>query len=571
MSEDREFENELETEEVVEQNEDRLGAEENWGEEIEEIEYEEVGFEYSDEELDEILYQEGDFGEEEYEEIDGLEGHGMDSNDEEEYLNDEEEFNKELNENEEEELREDDWGSEVDWNEEGQDMSELADELANDIEDEEIKEFAEELANEIEEEESSKVEDADEKVVKEADFLDENGNISVMDTNGDAFKMEYVAVDKIIVTSRIRKSPSTGSLEASIKSTGLLMPIVVAQTATDGMYVLISGYRRLIAFAKCGRKRIPCIVNTKVKTTDISILEALYNHYTPFRPKEIVDYINYLENEKSILDQSTIEYLLQLDNGDYPKLKDIMNDNDPDIVEDLMSGKLTIDQAYNKLKKKRQKQSKEEQEMQKVENVYGESKADLAELNDAGDMGSDVQLTDEEIAELGLTSDNIDKDVEDKSLEELRQEGDEIDGFEPERQKVGERHILDPAIRKAVMSRDNDTCRCCGEGGPAYIDVNDAHHVIPVHASGVDSVDNIICVCVKCHKMIHLQSRGQLHIPDDITDAEKEKFKKVVAYGNIIRKAMEKKGIKLEELKKKNLDNIDKIGRQLPGQKNTVD
>ena len=56
----------------------------------------------------------------------------------------------------------------------------------------------------------------------------------------------------------------------------------------------------------------------------------------------MINYIDYLEKEKGILSASMIEYLLQMNSGDYTKLKDILNDDDDDIVSKLMDGTYTI-------------------------------------------------------------------------------------------------------------------------------------------------------------------------------------------------------------------------------------
>ena len=161
-------------------------------------------------------------------------------------------------------------------------------------------------------------------------------------------------------------------------------------------------------------------------------------------------------------------------------------------------------------------------------------------------------------------------DVDNTSIDELVKDGKDVSGFEDKLQKVGEREHIDPAMRKAVMARDKDTCQCCLEGGESYVDVNDFHHVLPVFLGGVDNTDNAICICVKCHKLVHLHARGQLHLPDmsKLSELQVNKFKRVLAYGNYIRKGMETAGMKLDDYKKK--DGIQAIGRQMPGQKNTI-
>ena len=49
---------------------------------------------------------------------------------------------------------------------------------------------------------------------------------------------------------------------------------------------------------------------------------------------------------------------------------------------------------------------------------------------------------------------------------------------------------------------------------------------------------------------------------------EQNKYKRIVVLGNVIRKGLQMKGMKLEGAKKEHP--IDKIGRQMPGQKNTI-
>ena len=101
-------------------------------------------------------------------------------------------------------------------------------------------------------------------------------------------------------------------------------------------------------------------------------------------------------------------------------------------------------------------------------------------------------MSEEDIEELGISSNNKDKDLtddgldggsssdkldptkldehlDDKSLDEMVDEGKDMEGFEAHQQDPNNREIIDPAIRKAVMSRDNNTCQCCKRGGPDYV------------------------------------------------------------------------------------------------------
>lgn len=463
-----------------------------------------------------------------------------------------------------------------------------------------------------------KAEDFEEEVILDdkvsANFIDDNGEIVVMDNRNPKlnFGFSYVSIDNIAVpSSRVRKAPKIESLLKSVQSTGLLSPIVIAPTATEGLYVLIDGLRRLIACARAGLKEIPAIINNKVSTPDIPVVEALYNHHKKYSIKEIVDYIDYLENEKGVMTANMIEYLLQLNSGDYTKLKDILNDNDEEIVEKLLSEQMTIEQAFKKLESRRKKETADEKEEKQTEKVYSESKEDLKQIEDSGEVADEeAVLTDEEIKGMMIKPSDL-EDVDDESLDDLVAEGKNMEGFEPHKQNPNEREIIDPAIRKAVMSRDKDTCQCCHRGGPDYVDILDLHHIVEVYLGGVDSVENGLAVCLCCHKQIHLYAFGRLHIPEskteaqleseveakiaaentlrkekgqpELTDKEKEelrdahvviykeeqnKYKRIIKLGNIIREGMQKKGMKLEQAKKEHP--IDKIGRQKPGVKNTI-
>lgn len=423
-------------------------------------------------------------------------------------------------------------------------------------------------SGDIEELEGSDNIEEESRIIHSDDFINEDGELVVQDAtdNQDRFKLVYIDIQSIAVVQRIRTARNVESLLESIKSTGLLQPITVAPTASEGIYVLIDGYRRIMACAKAGIRNIPCVVNTKISIKDIPILEALYNHSKSYTMQEIVKYIDYLEKEKGIFSASMIEYLLQLDSGDYTKLKDILEDNDDDIVSALFNGQMTIAQAFKKLEQRRKKESKEEQELQKAEKVYengGEAGAE--NLMGAGEEADDsVALSEEEIASLALSPEEL-NDTEDESLDNIVDEGKEIEGFEPNQQDYKHREILDPALRKAALARDNNTCQCCGLSGQEYLDVLDEHHIIEVYLGGSDTLENLITACTVCHRLVHSWARGDLYIrpESELSEEEATKFKKIVKLGNVIRKGMAAKKMKKEDLKK--ADNAEKIGRTKPG------
>lgn len=404
------------------------------------------------------------------------------------------------------------------------------------------------------------------------EYIDEDGNLVVMDNSCEdtqGFGLEYVDIANIsVAAARIRKTQAIEGLYKSIKSTGLLEPLVIAPTQTDGYYILIHGYNRLLACAKAGITKVPCVVNNRVKTTEVPILEALYNHHKRYSMKEIIAYINYLEKEQGICSASMIEEIIQLDNGDYSKLKDILEDDDPDIVQKLYDEQLNIAQAFKALENRRKKESREEKDIKRAAKAYDESKEEnLGEqIKESGETGNDsVGLSDDELKSLAINPNKFDEDIENESLEDMIEEGNSINGYEANQQDYKNRERLDPDLRKAALARDNNTCKICQMGGPEYVDVLDEHHINEVYLGGKDELDNLITACTVCHKLVHKWSRGELHMRplEDMKDAERTKFKKIIALGNIIRKGMELKGMKVDELKK--LDRAETIGRTKPG------
>ena len=403
-------------------------------------------------------------------------------------------------------------------------------------------------------------------------FIDAEGDLKVAEVKdeGDKFKLKYISAKDIVSPERRIRKKQSDALTHVVSKTGLLKPIDAVEL-NDGKYLIIDGYKRYIACRKNGIDKIPVVINTKLDISAIDILEPLYNQHSQYTNNEIVEYISFLEKEKNIYDGNLIEFLLQMPSGDYTKLKDILSDNDEDIVTKLLNDELTISAAFKKLEARRKKESKEAQELKKTEKVYDtESTSDEVSkaLDEAGVMGNeDLKLNDDEIKELAITSEDVDKAGEDTtSLDEIVEESKKMKGFEPHKQDWKHREILSPELRKAVLVRDNNTCQICKViGGQEYTEVLDIHHIIEVYLGGNDDKDNLITACTVCHKLIHLYARGDLHIrpESELSEADRAKFKRIVKLGNIIRQGMTKVGMKKEDLKK--VDKAETIGRTKPG------
>lgn len=409
-------------------------------------------------------------------------------------------------------------------------------------------------------------------VDKQSDsFMDEEGNLVVMDNNikGDAFGIVNVPIDKIGVVRRIRQGKNVDSLYQSVKSTGLLSPIVVAELSVPGMYVLIDGYRRVLACAKAGIREIPCIVNRKIKTVNIPILEAMYNQKKAYTIKEQVEYIDYLEKEKNILNPTMIEFLLQMESGDYSKLKDILNDDDDDIVGKMMSGELDIGKAFAALEKRRKKESKEEQETKRAAKVYDDAEnAGTGDLTGSGETGNvEAALTDEELKNLAVTASQLDDDtdIENKTLEEMVSEGKEMPGFEPKVQDRQAGESIAPEVRKAVLTRDGGVCKCCGFGGPGFESLIDVHHLQGVANGQNDEVDGLISLCITCHMGVEEWAYGKLPVVDidKMDDDMQRRIKKIIQIGNVKRETLIALGKKREDIKE--MGKKDTQLRRMPG------
>lgn len=438
-------------------------------------------------------------------------------------------------------------------------------------EQEEISGYASETGTEVDSNELMGEEDSDYAVVDSNSFLDENGDISIMDNsdNYESFEMAYIPIKNItIMPNRIRKSHNVETLIQSIKSTGLVEPIVVAPTRTANIYVLVAGLRRIIACAKLGKQVMPCVINKKLKTLEIPIVEAIYNHTKGYSMREVVAYIKYLEEEKGIASATMIEYLLMMDNGDYAKLKDILEDDDDDIAGKLLDDMMTISQAFKALETKRKKQSKEEKEMQKVGKVYGDKEGSGADkIEGSGEeAGYDVVLSDEELAELAIGLKDFDEGLEDESLEDMVAESKQMEGYKPNKQdRDTDNDHIDPAVRKAVLSRDGTRCKCCGFGGPGTDSLMDVHHVIGVAQGQSDDPDGCVTLCITCHMAVECWAYDRLPITgiDQMPETEKERFKRIIRLGNIKREAMIRLGMKREQIREAGKDGT-KL-RRMPG------
>jgi len=324
-------------------------------------------------------------------------------------------------------------------------------------------------------------------------------------------------------------------LSTSIAELGILEPIhvMISEGYADWVeengtgegfqgfkYILLDGFRRVWSGYKNGLQRCNAVIwdfKDKDKGVELAtVLSLLLNKKQRHSWSEVWYMYQILETQ-SALTPGTLEYLLQLEPGDAMKLKDIMQSGYGEVIDDLLSDKKTIAQAYNMLQKLR----KEEDILMKEDNK-GISDMEQAEglISKAGDS----LLSNDQVNELLEMSGNFDGELSEEDFDELM--GNNLDD---ERQTVGERHPLDPALRAAVLQRDGYCCQISGvgKGLPANIALSilNVHHKVPVHCGGTDTMDNLITVSLDAHTLIHVIERnmGKLGMSKEQFDALEEK------------------------------------------------
>mgnify|MGYP004556467703 CR=1 FL=1 len=388
-----------------------------------------------------------------------------------------------------------------------------------------------------------------------------------------------IDIESVLIPDPIKKNRKDTylGLSTSIAELGVIYPInvevsegyaeyVEEHNSDEGFegfkYILLDGFRRLWACYKNGIKRCNALIwdfKDKEKGVDlIPTLSLLLNKKQKHSWGEIWYMYQVLEAE-SALTPGTLEYLLQLEPGDAMKLKDIMQSGYQEVIDDLMSDKKTISQAYNMLQKLR----KEEDILMKEDN---KGISDIEQAEGVIEKASDAVLSNDEVNEILEMSGSLDGELSDSDFDELM--GNNI---EDDRQTVGERHPLDPALRAAVLQRDGYCCQISGvgKGLPANIALSilNVHHKVPVHCGGTDTMDNLITVSLDAHTLIHVIERnmGKLGMSREEFDSLEEKDQKfiqgVMKIARIAVEANKRMGKTREQVKKE----ADVPKFQMPG------
>lgn len=364
-----------------------------------------------------------------------------------------------------------------------------------------------------------------------------------------------ITSDKFALESRVIKIKEIGlseptkmgrqstmiGLTQSIKDMGVLMPIhvlkVPEEDATeDYKYVLIDGLRRMFGAVKNGLEEIPAIVwDFKDSERGMELLLPLglmINRQQKRQWGEVWNLYRILELQTAIT-PGTLEYLLQLEAGDAMRLKDVMLCDYSEVKEALLSGEKSLDASYKMLQKMR----KEEDQLGKDDATgFGDT------VEGAEDVAGDVtdgngQLSDQDVLELLEMAESMDDD--DVSSEDFSDMTTPDSDF-VDQQKVGDRHPLDPALRQAVLARDDFTCKCCGMRMiGARLGLIAVHHIIPVSCHGKDELGNLTTLCLNCHVSLHVMQRngGQILMSEqdfnDLMPTEKTSLKRALKLARI--------------------------------------
>ena len=403
-------------------------------------------------------------------------------------------------------------------------------------------------------------EDTIEDMVTDVTATGEDKVFDLLKITSDKFSLEtkVIPIREIGLTEPAKKGRERTviGLSKSIKDMGVLTPIHVmkvpdADASEDYRYVLIDGLRRMFGAIKNGMTTIPAVV-WRFKDSErgmelILPLSLMLDRGQKHEWSEVWDLYRILELQSAIT-PNMLEYLLQLEAGDAMRLKDVMLCDYPEIKATLLSGEKNLDACYKMLQKAR----KEEDQLGKDDATgFGDTVDGAEEVTD--DMtGSKQQLSDADVMELLEMADDMDSDDSEPSSFDAMANPD--DAF-VDQQKVGDRHPLDPALRQAVLARDDFTCQCCGMRMVGVrLGLAAVHHVIPVHCSGKDTLPNLKTLCVGCHITLHVIERngGTIMMSKEdynaLLPSEKSSLNRAYKLAKIAIEADKRKGMTKEQI-----------------------
>lgn len=410
--------------------------------------------------------------------------------------------------------------------------------------------------------------------------------VGALQLDKDNFSLSVAIVDikDVLIPVSIKDSRRETyiGLTKSVEEYGVLSPIhvMVTESYADHLlengadvpydmpkYALLDGVRRMFAATKNGLTRINAIIwdfADKDKGSEMFNIISLILNKTQRRSWSETWYMYQVLEESSPLSPGTIEYLLQLEPGDATKLKEIMSraDQYPQPKQDLIDKKKNLTQAFNAL----QKEMKEQNQLYQ-EDVRGMGEVEQAEGVKNEETGDSAKLSDDEVKEILDMGDSFDGELSENDFDEMM--GNNIPD---DRQTVGDRHPLDPALKAATLVRDGYKCQCCGmgEGYPIKyaLSILQSHHKISVANSGVDSEDNIITICQNCHTMVHTLLKNGMKFGvsketfDELPENVQETMKNIMKTARFDWEAGKRLGKNKEDFRQ---DNMNSSKFKMPG------
>lgn len=393
-------------------------------------------------------------------------------------------------------------------------------------------------------------------------------------------KHDYIEFEDLSITETIKKARKDThlGLTKTVSEIGIVTPIHVMVTESYADYlegdqedefngykfIVIDGFRRVFAGLKNELTGCQAVIwEFKDKELGSQLLTPLARMLNRVQRHSWAEtwYLYRILEMQSSMTPGTLEYLLQLESGDAMKLKDIMLSEYDEVKEELLNNKKTISQCYNMLQKLRK-----EEDTLMIEDRKGISEVEEAEeIVDTNENKN--TLSDEDVKEILEMADNFDGDLSEEDFDEMV--GNNI----PEdRQEVGERHPLDPALKAETMLRDGYACVCCGRGKhypmKYSMSILQSHHKISVANSGRDVANNIATVCQVCHTMVHTLLKNNMRFGiskdtfDDLPEEDQKTLINIMKMARIDYEAAKRLGKTKEQISQ---DNKNSSKFKMPG------
>lgn len=391
-------------------------------------------------------------------------------------------------------------------------------------------------------------------------------NLLKLDANAFSIESKRIKVSQIGFTEPVKKGriKTMTGLTSIIKDLGVLTPIHVMTVAEevaddDYQYILLDGLRRVYGLLRNGVEEVNALVwdfKDKDQGSDLALLISLLLNRTQRRNwGEIWDLYKVLELQSAIT-PGTLEYLLQLESGDAMKLKDVMLCSYDEVKMALVNGEKNLDGAYKMLQKLRKEEDAlAREDATGVSDTVEGAEALASPTDDRGTLSEEDVL---ELLEMAGDLDNLD-DVDENDFDDMNK----TDEAFVDEQKVGERHPLDPALRQAVLQKDNFTCQCCGmQLIGARLGLIAVHHAIPVHAHGKDTLENLLTLCVNCHVLLHIMERngGSILMKKEdfeaLPESEQIAIRKALKLARLAIEADKRRGLSKDDVQKYTQDSI---------------